>query len=449
MLRDLKHYNNFKTKVEEAKKSGIKKEDIIDLYPYGAAWDLMYDKSSEILCESGSGTGKSFSVLLKIHILCLTNPDIRILITRKTRASMSQTTLITYEKKIIKDDIRITKGLDRKSRQNYTYPNGSEITLCGMDSPERILSSDYDFIFVDEATELEQEDYMILLTRLRNGKLSYQQIILACNPSYQYHWINIRANEGKIIRYKFNIKDNPQFYNQVTGDILTAGKNYLAKLESLDDISKNRFLYGAWTNPEGLIYKFPNENIISPEKFKDVKIEFYQASMDFGFNPDPMTFHILGYTSDNKVYVVEELYVLGKQLEDIIDKIQELYTKYNFREIVCDSASPDKISMLSNKYHLPAIKAVKDIQIGINTCQSVINKGNFYILSNCNKNIDNLLIEAKRPFSITQELQSYCFDSEKPGYAVKKNDHALDSIRYNLMSIFKSSPSEKIFWFGI
>jgi hypothetical protein len=42
--------------------------------------------------------------------------------------------------------------------------------IGGMDKPTKIMSSEYDFIYVQEAIELTETDWENLTTRLRNGR---------------------------------------------------------------------------------------------------------------------------------------------------------------------------------------------------------------------------------------------------------------------------------------
>jgi len=43
--------------------------------------------------------------------------------------------------------------------QSYTYPNGSTIVLGGLDKESRIMSTQYDVIYVQEAIELTEAEW--------------------------------------------------------------------------------------------------------------------------------------------------------------------------------------------------------------------------------------------------------------------------------------------------
>src|SRR4051812_41834148 len=63
----------------------------------------------------------------------------------------------------------------------YRYQNGAKVLIGGMDKPSKIMSSEYDVIYAQEATELTVTDWEALTTRLRNGKVSFQQLMADCN----------------------------------------------------------------------------------------------------------------------------------------------------------------------------------------------------------------------------------------------------------------------------
>jgi hypothetical protein len=65
-----------------------------------------------------------------------------------------------------------------------------------MDNPDRIMSTEFDTVFVQEATELTETDWENLTTRLRNFVLPYQQLTADCNSGSPSHWL--KANEVKL-----------------------------------------------------------------------------------------------------------------------------------------------------------------------------------------------------------------------------------------------------------
>ena len=134
-----------------AKVVGLPAPEEMVYQPHGGALELLYSHEAELLIEGPSGTGKSRACLEKLHLCATKYSGMRGAVIRKTRESLSQSILVTYEKKVLPSNSPVRFHYED---QEYRYPNGSVIAVAGMDKESRIMSSDYDLIFVAEATEL-------------------------------------------------------------------------------------------------------------------------------------------------------------------------------------------------------------------------------------------------------------------------------------------------------
>ena len=220
--------------------------------PRGNNRRLFYERAPEVLLEGPAGTGKSRAVLEKLHLLCLKYPNLRCLIVRKTRESITQSAQFTLEREVM---VPAQSTPFNHEAQEYRYPNGSRIVLCGMDKPSKVLSSQYDVAYYQEATEGLEEEVEVINTRLRNGKLAYQQLILDCNPDAPEHWLNLRCERGACLRLETRHEDNPA----VTPE-------YLARLDALTGWRHKRFRLGLWVAAEGMYFEEwdPDRHICEP-----------------------------------------------------------------------------------------------------------------------------------------------------------------------------------------
>src|SRR5262252_10576088 len=173
--------------------------------PFGAALELFRWRGREVLLSGPAGTGKSRACLEKLNLICMQKP-IRAAIVRKTRKSLTQSAMTTLETKVlpVPNQVRFHEG-----DQEYRYPSGARIMVAGLDDPEKIGSTEFDLVYVQEATELDEDDWGMLLRGLRNGVLSYQQIIADCNPSGPDHWLKQRCNRGDTVLLDSKHADNP------------------------------------------------------------------------------------------------------------------------------------------------------------------------------------------------------------------------------------------------
>jgi hypothetical protein len=219
-------------------------ERIIRYEPKGAILDLFNARDPEILVVGPAGTGKTYGVLQLIHLLCLNHPGMRALICRKTLVSLTGTALTTLREKVLTPDDPVKFfGGSHAEPASFRYANGSRIVVGGMDSPSKILSSEYDLAYVNEATECSEEDIETLTTRLRNGVLRYPRLLMDCNPSYERHHLLKRCQRGQTRMIKSTHTDNP-----------TITDDYLTTLERLSGTRRQRLYVGEWVGMENAIY---------------------------------------------------------------------------------------------------------------------------------------------------------------------------------------------------
>src|SRR5258708_1389488 len=217
--------------------------------PLGACKHLFSCRDEEVLVSGPAGTGKSRACLEKLHHMALANPGMRSLMVRKTAASLTRSALVTWTRNVVTEaleDGTVTYygGSSQESPQ-YKYSNGSVVVMGGMDKATRVMSSEYDVIYVQEATELTENDWEALTTRLRYGRVSFQQLIADCNPDAPTHWLKQRADRGTTLMLESRHEDNPTLFNE-DGTMTQSGKSYMKKLDNLTGVRYNRLRKGLW-----------------------------------------------------------------------------------------------------------------------------------------------------------------------------------------------------------
>src|SRR5690349_4737936 len=125
---------------------------------HGAALELMYCRAREVVLEGPADTGKSRACLEKLYLQTRNYPGMRGGIFRKTRASLTQTAMATFERAVLPPGSYAFHHAD----QEYRFPNGSRVIVGGLDDPEKIKSLELDVAYVQEASELDVEDWEIL-----------------------------------------------------------------------------------------------------------------------------------------------------------------------------------------------------------------------------------------------------------------------------------------------
>ena len=207
----------------------------------------------ELLIVGPAGTGKTFPVLCMLHVLATGYAGLRILICRQTRASLTNSVLVTFEQEVLAADGMgwLAGSVSRSTRMSYRYPNGSEVALGGLDKPDRILSTGWDLIFVNEAIETREDAWDALGSRLdRPGRPRRFGYLLAdTNPGAPNHWLKTRCDEGRTSLWETSHKANPAMFDGVAWT--PAGLAYLDRLDRLRGTRRKRLKEGLWASGEG------------------------------------------------------------------------------------------------------------------------------------------------------------------------------------------------------
>lgn len=416
--------------------------------PRGAARTVFSARDPEVLLVGAAGTGKSRACLEKVHLACLINTGIRTLIVRKTQVSLASTALDTLRKAVIPEALAVGEvyfhGGGPQDPPQYRYRNGSTITIGGMDRSSRIMSSEYDLIYVQEATELTEDDWEALTTRLRNWQMSFQQILADCNPDRPTHWLKLRADAGKVRLLTSLHEDNPLLFD-AAGQITPDGKSYMSKLDALTGVRKERLRWGRWAAAEGVIYDEWNDSIHVIDRFAIPYDWPRYWSVDFGFT-NPFVCQQWAQDPDGRLILYREFYhtrwttdqhakfILSRLLDD-----RDKWIEPTPRNIICDHDAEGR-AVFSREIGLGTIAANKAVALGIQTVQKRMRpvgdpaRPRLMLMRDSLVKRDPDLVDRKLPTCTAEEVPGYVWDTTKDGDTketpVKENDHGMDAMRY-------------------
>lgn len=412
--------------------------------PYGAAFAAWKSRRRELVLAGPAGTGKSRVCLQKLHYCAKKYPGMRALIVRKTRESITQTAIVTYQEKVLPPGWLGDVVKWRTQEQEYRYPNGSIIAVGGLDKASKVMSSEWDMIYPQEATELSEEDWGALTTRLRNGKMSYQQLIGDCNPGPPTHWLKQKADRGELLMLESRHEDNP-----------TVTAEYLASLDRLPGVLRDRLRYGRWAAAEGMVYDEWDTSVHVVSKKKLVEwgilnedgsinrqvVKRVLAAVDWGWT-NPGVIQVYALDGDGRAYMVREIYQTNRDIDWWIAKAKVLKQEFLIEQFVCDPAEPAFIDQF-NKHQLNAVGAVNSIPLGISEMHARLKvagdgRPRFYVYEFALVERDESRVAAHRPFCFTMEIDAYAYPKSKDGQPVKEipvkvDDHSMDPARYFCM----------------
>ena len=347
----------------------------------------------------GAGSGKSYTVTQFLILDRLLNRrNKRLLVTRKTNTALIQTAYRLFLEWLEKFEIKYDES---KSKQMILLPNRSEIVFRGMDDSQKIKSSEFNYIWMEEATEFTKEDYLQLKLRLRRASNVKNQMYLTFNPVHSWatdYFLKTEDKEVNILHTTY--LDNLYFLDD----------DYVQTLEDL--INQDESFYQIYTLGEvaELKNKVYNNYVI----VKDVPTKFDEIiyGVDFGFN-NPSVILEIGLKDDN-IYITKELYETHLTNEELIERLKTFVYSKN-AEIYADSAEPARIEEIA-RAGFNIYPAKKDVKDGID----FLKRKMIYLYKDCTNTI--------------KEIQMYKWKESKNGEIldepVKFNDHAMDAMRY-------------------
>lgn len=261
------------------------------------------------------GGGKSWSVRTKAKLMALHYPGIKQLIVRRTYPE-----LVNNHIRELRGDLREVARYNDKDKI-FTFTNGStlQFAYCAKDGDlDRLQGTEYDIIYLDEATQLSEYQMKAISATLRGVNDFPKRIYYTMNPGGQGHAYIKRI----FIDRKYDKGENPEDYTFIqslatdNAALMAANPDYIKQLEALPPKIRAAWLEGRWDVYEG---QFFEEFRDDPDGYKTRQwthvIEPFDIpqswniirSFDWGYNkPFSMAWYAIDY--DGTMYRVAELY---------------------------------------------------------------------------------------------------------------------------------------------
>ncbi len=424
---------------------------------YGGAKAAWTYKGHELVLSGPYETGKTYAALLKLHALLIKYPKSRAFITRQTYKSLLSTAIITYENKILPvhpdDPASSIKKYGKSSPQFYDYPNGSHLLVVGMDNPDKLLSGEFDWGYMNQAEECTLDAWEKVLARCtgRAGNAPYTQVIADCNPGPPTHWI---LNRPTLRMFEQLHEHNPMLYDMQKEEWTAQGIKTRAILSSLTGIRYQRGYLGKWVAAEGVVYEYLRET--HRIKRADVpEIKSWYLAIDFGYT-NPFVCQLWGIDSDGRMYLWNEVYMTKRTVNVHAPAIIAMIGDRHIDAIVADHDAEDRATL--HEYDLDTLPAKKDIRVGIQAVEERLKvqedgKPRLYICEEaCIEYDSNLYREYPGdlyPCSTEHEFPLYTWPVSKEGRAEKEvpvdlNNHGMDALRYMAMYL-ENQPNLRIY----
>jgi phage terminase large subunit len=299
---------------------------------------LFDNTTKEVLFGGAAGGGKSWVGVSYLITMCLQYPKTRYLMGRSKLDALKKTTLNTF--------FEVCQAWNLKSGDDYTF-NGSSNVITFYNGSEIILKdlflypSDRNFdslgsleitgAFIDEANQVTEKAKNVVGSRLRykldeNGLIP--KMLMTCNPAKNWTYTQYYkpSKEGTIRPYR-------KFIQSLVGDNEYISKHYEKQLSELDELSRQRLLYGNWE------YDASNDSLIDYDAILNM---FTQK----GVNGDKyISCDVARFGSDKTVIMYwEGLYlkkirsILKTAVNEVVDEVRALQQEHAvpLRNIIVD-----------------------------------------------------------------------------------------------------------------
>lgn len=381
-----------------------------------AALGFFESRALEVLFSGAAGAGKSRVGCEKIWYLARRYPGTQFAIVRKVAASTAATTEQTFWTWVA--DPSLITGRNRSERW-VDIVGGSRIWFFGLDPdsvtgiPSKIGGFEGGAIFVDEAVELTEADWTMLLTRLRDPRMPWHQLMAATNPAGPNHWLKKRFTPP--------LPGQRDYFHATAADNRLLPEDYRASIAALPDTVHGRRLgKGLWVAAEGVIYTFPDSQIRTPEQSHWKRIV---AGIDWGY-VHAFACEIVAQSGSGRLAVLGEVYEHGRLIEDLIPTLLRLQAALHIDAFYADPSEPEYIAACQ-RAGLSVIPATNDVSPGIEAVATAIAAG-MTIDPACRGLLDEL-----PEYRWATERGSGGF-KEQP---VKEGDDACDALRYAVMGL--------------
>lgn len=301
------------------------------------------DQSRYQVLWGGAGSGKSHIVARKILYRLLKESHIKhnFLIIRKVDRTIKRSVFALMRNIIGLWGITKEFDVNLTDKTIIYRPTGAQMMFSGLDDVEKLKSIEgVTSIWVEEATELNQEDFEQLDLRLRGNHNCLKQIVLTFNPISEQHWIK------KV------------FFDDPIQGVFTLHTTYLDN-SFIDDEYKmvmenkkktnpryyNIYALGNWGTAEGLVFNNAKARLIRPDEISG--LECVQG-LDFGYTNDPTAFHRSYVDINNRrIFVYDGFYEAGMSNADIAQAIIDMLAHKH--KTTADSSEPKSIDYIKSK----------------------------------------------------------------------------------------------------
>lgn len=444
------------------------------------------------LIAGGFGTGKTLSLCLEVIKEAVAINNNYILLGRKDLGELKSTTL----KELLDLLPEILIEDHNKQERTIRLANGSEIYYMNLDdsreATEKIKSLNLGSAAIDQLEEIEETVFLAIKGRLRRHNTS-RNFFATCNPA-GHDWVwktwkelqyedylilnkielnkaneicktldekiskaepekieNVYVETAEEEKFEFEIiktlhnKSQYKLYESITIDNHYLPHDYIRELLAYPKRWVKRFVYCSWDEFEGLVYNEFVEAKHVIDSYSPSASEAHYIILDYGFrNPCAVLYAATDYDGVTRIY---DEYYKPEQLISTISADIKKSKFFNRANLIADPSTKKterdgkSVAYEFQQNDIFFQDADNDVLQGINRVNELFKVEKLLICRNC--------------VNTLSEIGNYKWKEIRPGQQrnefeepIKKNDHAMDCIRYLANEIYKPAelPSDAPKW---
>ncbi len=365
----------------------------------------LWDEYKILVLQGGSRSSKTYTLAQK-HINELIKPENAgrgdvLTIVRKTFPSLRASIMRDFFE--ILTDMGLYEPRFHNRTENTYKLEGNLVEFLSMDSPQKKRGTKRRWLWVNEANELEYEDFFQLSIRTE------EKITLDYNPSDEFHWIY-----DKVIP-----REDAGFDRSTYKDNTFLVENIVKEIERLKDVDPEYWkIYGLGEKGISKATIYDNWDIVSSMP-KEANHRRY--GVDFGYNHPSVVLEMA--IIENDVWIDEIVYETRLTNSQLIDRMRQAGVDKNVL-MRADSAEPDRIQEISDAGYMieGAKKGAGSVRDGIDN------------IKRCRLHI------TKRSVNTTKEIKNYKWrENPKTGEVMDEpvafKDDAMAAKRYAIGDI--------------
>lgn len=388
------------------------------------------------LYAGGFGSGKTLCGCQEAIQLALRYPNNFILIGAQTYTNLRDTTQRTFLE-VVPEPVLKGGSLSyafNKSENALTFENGSVVIFRSMDEPNKYKSLNLGAFYIDELTEIPEEVWLMLESRLRRNTVPRRTGFATTNPE-----------GGSWVYEKFVLKNRNKdlyaYFQAPTTENVYLPEDYVqGLLESYSESWVKRYIYADWTAFEGQVFpefepRFP---YVVPHKEPDPSWPIY-CGIDHGIhNPTAAVWGAVN-PRNGDIYIFQEYYKRDELVETHANTIKFMSKDYPVYAYFIDPSTQNRSAVTGKsvrgaylEHGLPVTLANNDVLAGIHRVAAQLKK---------HPDGTPKLTISEKCVHLIEELSQYRWEKNRnpeknePEKPHPYKDHSVDALRYMIMGI--------------